>query len=151
MKQNIRKLIDSPTRSYFSNREGSASPISKSRCIAHLSIQASLQTVNWKERWKGCTVGEMWTDLRETLTSLVALHITLKKDEKGKRKRLPNQIRKKISERSEAWCKYRQYRGFRKKFRQVQTVKKNEVNNAIAYGRKKIREESGSFNVLYTQ
>ena len=51
----------------------------------------------------------MWTDLRETLTSLVALHIPLKKDEKGKRKRLPKQIRKKISKRNEAWRKYCQY------------------------------------------
>ena len=93
------------------------------------SIQASLQTVNWKEQWKGCTVGEMWTDLRETLTSLVALHIPLKKDEKGKRKRLPKQIRKKISERSEAWRKYRQYRSGRNFGRYKQL--RNEVNRAI--------------------
>ena len=50
------------------------------------SIQASVQTVNWKERWKGCTVGEMWTDLRETLTSLVALHVPLKRMKREKEK-----------------------------------------------------------------
>ena len=46
----------------------------------YCSIQSSLQTIQWKDRWKGLTVNEMWMDFKELLREVVDLHIPLKKE-----------------------------------------------------------------------
>ena len=93
------------------------------------SIQSSLQMIQWKDRWEGKTVKEMWTDFTEVLREAVDLHIPLKKDGKRRRNRLSKQTRRKIRERCQAWWKYCQYRSGRnfEKYKQL----RNEVNRAI--------------------
>ena len=52
------------------------------------SINSSLQMIQWKDRWKGKTVNEMWTDLKEVLREVVDLHIPLKKERKREKKQI---------------------------------------------------------------
>jgi len=95
----------------------------------YVKISNHLQTINWKERWEGRTVSEIWTDFTKTLRELVTLHVPRKTEGKRKVKRLSKQIRRKIKKRSQAWQKYCQYRSGRnfKKYQQL----RNEVNRAI--------------------
>ena len=93
------------------------------------SIHSSLQMLQWKNRWKGKTVNEMWTDFKEILREAVDLHIPLKRERKKKKNRLSKQTRRKIRERCQAWQQYCQYRSGRnfEKYKQL----RNEVNRAI--------------------
>ena len=71
-------------------------------------IQNSLQAVNWKDRWEGKTVCEMWRDFTLILKEQVNLHVPRKKVRKRRGKKLPKQ--KLIHKRSKAWQKYQQYK-----------------------------------------
>ena len=46
--------------------------------------------VNWKERWEGSTVSEMWTYLTGKLTDPVNLHVPLKRKEGEEEKDYPS-------------------------------------------------------------
>ena len=93
------------------------------------SIRHSLQTIQWKDRWEGSTVNEMWMDLRKVLSEPVDAHIPLKRERKRRRNRLSKQTRRKISERCKAWKQYCQCRSGRNfaKYKHL----RNEVNRAI--------------------
>jgi len=66
-------------------------------------IRNSLQMIQWKHRWEGKTVNEMWMDLRKVLTEVVDIHVPLKKEGKSIRNRLSRQTRRKIGEICRAW------------------------------------------------
>ena len=89
------------------------------------SIRNSLQMIQWKGRWEGRTVNEMWMDFRKVLSEAVDTHIPLKKEQKRRRSRLSRQTRRKISERCKAWKHYCQCRSGRNlgKYKQL----RNEV------------------------
>ena len=59
-------------------------------------IQRSLQAIQWKDRWEGITVNEMWVDFREILRKVVDMYIPLKKEGKRVRNRLSNHVQRKI-------------------------------------------------------
>ena len=94
-------------------------------------IQRSLQTIQWKDRWEGITVNEMWVDFRQIPKKVVDMYIPLKTEGKRVRNRLSNHVQRKIRERCRAWQKYRdrQYQSGRNfaKYKQL----RNEVNRAI--------------------
>ena len=92
-------------------------------------IQRSLQTIQWKDRWEGITVNEMWVDFRQKLRKVVDMYIPLKTEGKRVRNRLSNHVQRKIRERGRAWQKYRQYQSGRNfaKYKQL----RNEVNRTI--------------------
>ena len=103
-------------------------------------IQNSLQAVNWKDRWEGKTVCEMWMDFTQILKAQVNLHVPWKKVRKGRGKKLPKHIQKLIHKRGKVWQKYQQYKCGSNfvKYKQI----RNKVNSAIRreekYSRKQI-------------
>jgi len=53
--------------------------------------------INWNQRWKGTTVGEMWTGLTEILTNLVTVHVPLKKELRGREEKdYPSRYRRRL-------------------------------------------------------
>ena len=49
------------------------------------SMRNSLKLFDWKERWKGKAVDEMWSDFTKILYELVKMHIPLKRERKKKK------------------------------------------------------------------
>ena len=48
------------------------------------SMRNSLKLFDWKERWKGKAVDEMWSDFTKIQYELVKMHIPLKREGKKK-------------------------------------------------------------------
>jgi len=98
-------------------------------------IQHNLGMIDWKERWNGKSLPEMWTDFKTTLMDQVSLHIPLKAAPKQKKNRMSKKIQKLTKYRENAWKKYCQNRSGTN-FESYKRIR-NEVNS-------KIRQEEDS-------
>jgi len=85
--------------------------------------------IDWKDKWTGWTVDEMWTDFMDILRNLVSLHVPLKDETKRRKSTFTKQTRKMTKKRSNAWQKYCQNRSGRN-FNMYKKIR-NEVNYAI--------------------